>query len=88
MEFTAERVHGIVLKQREYFRAGETLDVGWRIAQLKKLLRAVKDHQETLQAALNEDLGRSAAEAYLCDIGPVIVEISGGGRAPKSIFPG
>ena len=76
MEFTAERVHGIVLKQREYFRAGETLDVGWRLTQLRKLLRAVKDHQEKLQAALNEDLGRSAAEAYLCDIGPVIVEIN------------
>ena len=34
------------------------------------------DNQETLKEALYEDLGKSPLEAYLCDIGPVIVEVN------------
>ena len=76
MRYTQEKIHKIVETQRTYFRKGETLDVRWRIRQLKKLKQAVLDHQENLQAALFEDLGKSPTEAFLCDIGPVIVEIN------------
>ena len=76
MAYTQERISGIVAAQRKYFRGGETLDVKWRIEQLKKLKQAVIDHKEELLAALYEDLGRSPVEAYLCDVGPVIVEIN------------
>ena len=76
MAYTEESVRQLVEAQRRYFRSGETLDVSFRIAQLKKLRQAVLDRQERLQQALWEDLGRSPAEAYLCDIGPVIVEIN------------
>jgi len=65
----------IVERQRAFFRTGQTLDVKWRIAQLKKLRRAVKEHEEELEQALYEDLGRSAVEAYLCDLLPIIAEI-------------
>lgn len=74
MSYTQEKIHGIVEAQRAYFRSGETLDVAWRTAQLKKLKQAVLDREDLLCAALNEDLGRSRTEAFLCDIGPVIVE--------------
>ncbi|MBQ3708407.1 MAG: aldehyde dehydrogenase family protein [Clostridia bacterium] len=76
MEYTEERIHGIVLNQRKFFRTGVTLDVKWRIEQLRKLKQAVIDHQDMLSEALHEDLGKSPAEAYLCDIGPVIVEVN------------
>ena len=76
MAYTRETVHEIVEKQRAFFRTGATLDVGWRIEQLKKLRQAVIDRQAMLEEALYEDLGKSPTEAYLCDLGPVIVEIN------------
>ena len=76
MAYTAEQIHEIVETQRAFFRTGETLDVSWRIQQLKKLKSAVLEHQELLQHALYEDLGKSPTEAYLVDIGPIIVEIN------------
>ena len=94
MSYTQEKIHGIVEAQRAYFRSGETLDVAWRTAQLKKLKQAVLDREDLLCAALNEDLGRSRTEAFLCDIGPVIVEaneiIRGlkSGRGRKGISAG
>ena len=76
MSYTAERIHDIVENQRTFFHSGETLDVDWRIQQLKKLKAAVLEHENLLQKALYEDLGKSPTEAYLVDIGPVIVEIN------------
>ena len=75
MAHTQETVHAIVEKQRAYFRTGATLDVDFRIEQLKKLRKAVLDHKELLEKALWEDLRKSPVEAYLCDLGPVIVEV-------------
>ena len=75
MAHTQETVHAIVEKQRAYFRTGATLDVDFRIEQLKKLKKAVLDHKELLEKALWEDLRKSPVEAYLCDLGPVIVEV-------------
>ena len=74
--YTREIVGGIVERQRAYFRKGETLDVKFRVAQLKKLKNAILSHEEMLENALHEDLGRSRVEAYLCDLGPSIVEIN------------
>ena len=74
MTYTKESIGALVAKQRKFFRSGVTLDTGWRILQLKKLKQAVIDRAEMLEAALQEDLGKSRTEAYLCDIGPVIVE--------------
>ena len=71
-EYTQEKVHSILSAQRRYFRTGETLDVKWRMAQLRRLRQAVIANREILEKALYEDLGKSPSEAYLCDIGPVI----------------
>ena len=76
MTYTQEKIREIVENQRRFFRSGVTLDVNWRLQQLKKLKAAVIAHEEELEKALYEDLGRSRTEAYLCDIGPVIVEIN------------
>ena len=71
-----EQIRGIVAAQRKFFRTGETLPVAWRIKQLKRLKEAVIAHQQEFMDALAEDLGRSELEAYLCDVGPIIVEIN------------
>ena len=76
MSWTQESIHELVEKQRGFFRSGATLPVEWRIEQLKKLKAAVLEHQAMLEAALYEDLRKSSFEAYLVDIGPVIVEVN------------
>ena len=75
-QYSVERISEIVAAQRRFFRTGETLPVKWRIKQLKRLKEAVIAHQDELVAALCADLGRSELEAYLCDIGPIIVEVN------------
>ena len=52
MGYTEEEIRRIVEMQRAFFRTGKTLDVNWRIAQLKRLKKAVIEHQEMLMAAL------------------------------------
>ncbi len=74
MEYTQEKIHDLVEKQRTFFLTGATLDVSWRKQQLKKLVDAVTAHSGELEEALGADLGRSRAEAYFCDIGTVILE--------------
>lgn len=71
-----EKIHKTVLSQRKYFLNGETLDVNFRIEQLKKLRNAIETHEKDILKALHEDLGRSDAEGYFCDIGSCILEIN------------
>lgn len=71
-----EKIHKTVLSQRKYFLSGETLDVNFRIEQLKKLRNAIETHEKDILKALHEDLGRSDAEGYFCDIGSCILEIN------------
>ena len=76
MGYTKEDIHQIVEKQREFFLSNQTLDISFRKEQLIKLRNAISSNQEVLEKALFEDLGRSDAEAYFCDIGDVIMEIN------------
>jgi len=76
MPYTKEEIHSIVLSQKEFFLSGQTLNVKFRKEQLKKLKKMILDHQEELEQALYEDLGRSEAEAYFCDIGDTVMEIN------------
>ena len=74
--WTKDMIHKVVTDQKTYFRTNVTLDVDWRIHQLKRLKTAVRIYRDDLVAALQEDLGRSEAEAYLADIGSLIMEIN------------
>ena len=76
MEYTEEKIAGIVERQRAFFRSGKTLDVNWRIEQLKRLKTALLANEKLLTEALVDDLARSPEEAYLCDIGPSVMEIN------------
>ena len=75
MEYGEEEIRQVVHAQRTFFRTGQTLDVKWRIAQLRRLRRAVLDYKREFEQALAEDLSRSAVEAFLCDILPTVTEI-------------
>ncbi len=74
--WTQEIIEEKLKRQREFFATGRTLDVGWRKEQLRKLKKAVLDREEEITRALREDLGRSGAEAYFCDIGSLVLEIN------------
>ena len=76
MSWTKENIHATVEAQREFFLSNVTLDVDWRLARLKELKDAVIRWTPQIEKALNEDLGRSQAEAYFCDVGSVIMEIN------------
>ena len=75
MAYTKEEIHALVENQREFFLSGKTLDVKWRKAQLRKLKEAILANKQKIIDALAVDLGRHPSEAYLCDIGPVLMEI-------------
>lgn len=74
--WTKELIHELVNRQKKYFRSNETLDIDWRIHQLKRLRTAIRLYEDEITAALVSDLGRSETEAYLADIGSVIMEIN------------
>ncbi len=68
-------ISAITARQRRFFDTGVTLDVRYRIAALKRLQKAVTEHESELTAALRHDLGKSDAEGYLCEIGLVRSEL-------------
>lgn len=69
-------ISGIVKKQKEYFKTGETRELKRRIEVLKKLRQAIRMHEERLCRALEEDLGKSGSESYMCEIGLTLSELS------------
>ena len=76
INWNQELVHKAVSDQKQFFSTGTTLDVDWRIAQLKKLRTSIQAHEASMMRALGEELGRHPTEAYFCDIGAVIMEIN------------
>ena len=73
---TREEIALIVEKQRRYFQTGATLPVEHRIRALKKLQQLILTHESEIAEALNQDLGKSAVEGYMCETGMVLSEIN------------
>jgi len=72
----SEEMDRLLLKQREFFHTATTLDVDFRIKQLKLLKSLIKENEERFIAALKEDLGKSEFEAYTTEIGFLYDSIS------------
>lgn len=66
----------ILERQRRFFNEGHTLDIRHRKRLLKLLRSSIIDHKDDILAALKEDLGKSETEAYMCEYGLVLSEIS------------
>lgn len=63
-------------KQKEFFNSKITLNPKYRILALKRLYKSINDNIELIYNALNKDLCKSKVEAYMCEIGLVLNEIS------------
>lgn len=66
----------IVARQKAYFQSGATQDVNGRIIALRRLYDAIKAQEPQIARALRKDLGKSADESYLSEVGIVLSEIS------------
>ncbi len=66
----------VVSAQRAYFRSGATLDIKFRLNALNRLEDAIRRHETDLLTAIKSDLGKSATEAFMCEVGLTLSEIS------------
>ena len=73
---TAENIKQILECQKDFFASGATLSVDFRIKMLKKLYCAVKRNEARITEALTMDLGKSAFEGFMCEVGLSLTEIS------------
>ena len=63
-------------KQKSFFKTGKTLDIDFRIEQLKKLKLAIKQREDKILDALNSDLRKSKFEGYVTEISLIYEEIN------------
>ena len=75
-KMTKDEIKEIVEKQRAYFLGGQTLPVKNRLKALKNLHKNICLKESQIAAALTQDLGKSEAEGFMCEIGLVLSEIS------------
>ena len=73
---TEQEIRTILNRQREYFATGATLSREFRAKQLGKLKASLQRHEEELNAALQQDLGKSRMESYMCEIGLTLSELT------------
>ena len=72
---TNEELIAILDRQRAYFASGRTLPPAHRLAALRRLEQSLCAHEADIAAALRADLGKSAAESYLSEVGLVKSEL-------------
>lgn len=70
-----ENIESIVAEQRLFFKSGETIPIAYRIDALRRLQGAIRKHKQDLLNAMHTDLGKSASEAYMCEVGLVLADI-------------
>ena len=69
-------IEQLLNEQRRYYRSGETIPVSFREDKLKKLYNCIKEMETEISNALKADLGKSAYESFMCEIGLVLSEIT------------
>ncbi len=69
-------VSDVFQNQRLFFESGRTLDVGFRLESLKKLKRSIIEHEDAINNALKEDLGKPLMESYTTEIGFTLLELN------------
>lgn len=71
-----EAIRALIQEQKRFFRTGATLPVAYRIEALKKLREGIRRREKDISEALRADLGKSAMEGFMCEIGLVLDEIT------------
>lgn len=69
-------IEKLVEQQRKLFYTGKTRDYRFRLTALNRLEQAIRANQAEIEAALKKDLGKSAQEAYMTEIGLSLSEIA------------
>ena len=62
--------------QRKFFATSKTFDIKFRLEALDKLKASVKKHETDLLEAIHKDLGKSATESYMCEVGLLLEKIT------------
>ena len=73
---TEQDIEKLIKEQNKYFNSGLTRSYESRLVSLKALKRAILSNEDELCRALKQDLGKSRAEAFMCEIGLAISEIN------------
>ena len=69
------KIRTLVNRQRRFFYTGKTQHMAFREMALRRLQISIMAHEDEI-TALRLDLGKSASEAYMCETGMVLAEIS------------
>lgn len=69
-------IESTVAAQRAYFAKGETLNVAFRKEALRRLRETILSREAQINAALQQDLGKSPSESYMCEVGMTLSELS------------
>ena len=73
---TDQDIEKLIKEQNKYFNSGLTRSYESRLVSLKALKRAIISNEDELCRALKQDLCKSRAEAFMCEIGLAISEIN------------
>ena len=68
-------IETLVARQRAYFAQNATLPLEFRREALDKLERAIAQREGEINDALRADLGKSASESYMCEVGMTLSEL-------------
>ncbi|MEA4974141.1 MAG: aldehyde dehydrogenase [Paludibacter sp.] len=66
----------LVNKQRQFFNSNKTKDINFRIEQLKKLKKLLKENEQRMEEAIYADFSKSAFDNYSTEIALLYLEIN------------
>jgi len=69
-------IRDIITGQQSFFNSNKTKDVSFRIEQLKKFKKVLKENEGLLYKAIFEDFGKSEFETYVSELSLVYHEIN------------
>ncbi len=76
MNLKMHDVESMIANQQQFYFSGKTKSVEFRKEALAKLQEAIIAHEDQIIEALRQDLGKSAFEAYVTEVGFVLSSIA------------
>lgn len=70
------QIEELVQRQRAFYSTGRTLPVEFRMEALRKLKAEIRAMEPEINRALEQDLGKSGMESYMCEVGMTLSELS------------
>lgn len=67
--------NNLVERQRTFFEQGNTKTLEFRISMLRRLQRALRNHEGLLNEAMKKDMNKCPSEVYMTEIGMVLEEL-------------